>query len=103
MRSADAAGLPDEGELDDLADVEDRLIDALTAERRTLPAAVVTRDGARRFVFYTRDAEDAIARVKALREELPGRELEGSLLEDPQWSVLGKFIDVVVAFHRRAR
>ncbi len=102
MGSTDITGLPDEAELAALGALEGRLVAALTTDRRTLPAAVVTRDGTRRFVFYTRDAQDAIARVKAIREELPGRELEGSLLEDPEWSVLGKFIDVIVAFQRQA-
>ncbi len=102
MQGTDAAGLPDAEELAALADLEERLIDALTAERRTLPAAVLTRDGARSFVFYTRDAEDAIARIKALREELPGRRLEGNLMEDPEWSVSGKLIAMIVAFQQQA-
>lgn len=102
MRGTDAAGVPEAEELGALADLEDRLIESLTIEHRTLPAAVVTRDGSRRFVFYTRDAEDAVARVKAVREELPDRELEGTLLEDPKWTVLAKFIDVIVAYQRQA-
>jgi hypothetical protein len=101
MRGTDATRLPDEEELTALGDLEDALIESLSEDRQSLAAAVLTRDGERRFIFYTRDPDAAAGRVKAVREGLPGRMLEGSLVEDVSWTVYAELVAAVVEAHRR--
>ena len=103
FRDVDANGLPDAPELEDVAVIEDELVLELCAARASLPAVVSTRDGSRKFVFYSRDAEGAVARVHAVSDRHAEQPMEVGIVPDARWKMYRGYFQALVDAHRRAR
>ena len=79
-------GALDEAELGCLAMLEDVLIATLCGDRQCLPAAVVTRGDARKFLFYTSDNAATLERLRGVDADLPSHELRVGFVPDERWT-----------------
>ncbi|MEM7261737.1 MAG: DUF695 domain-containing protein [Planctomycetota bacterium] len=64
---------------------EDRLCAAWEEDGLAFLAAVLTFDGARQWVFYTRDVEECGKRLEAMSHEEEQYPIELNSTEDPRW------------------
>lgn len=81
--------LPTEADMAEMSRFEDLLGEAVECDALAVMAAVLTFDGARQWVFYTRDLDHFVERLSALPdyhgEPYP---IEVAAEEDPTWAYL---------------
>ena len=81
-------GLPTvDEEMEAVDRIEDRVRAALEADRRSLLAVVLTRDGVRELTFYTRDPEGVAAWFEQQKRAPMTHTLEILIRPDPRWEV----------------
>lgn len=86
--NADASGQPaDEAAQAILSDVEDSLVRALEVHDRCLYCGVITVDGVRTFVFYTKDKEAVKNIVANLQSKVQGGKLDLDIALDRDWQL----------------
>jgi len=90
--SAGPQGMPTDQ--DDLARVdatEDLLMKTLQTAGESLLALAVTNDGSRTLTFYSRDSQSAVARFQEIIPQLPSRNVEFFVEDDPGWELYRQF------------
>jgi hypothetical protein len=80
-------GLPQGGEFAELSEIEDVLEQRLTARNESVLAGVITTNRMREFVFYSSDAEQAIAKIKQIAATIQHHQLQWVVNDDPQWQL----------------
>ena len=88
--------MPDESDDNEMQGFEDRLIEAWEHDHTALLTAVVTFDGNRHWIFYTRDVDVCRKRIGEMTREAGPYPIELVTEEDPTWSYLTKNILVLV-------
>jgi hypothetical protein len=89
-----ANGLPTLGEEMTAVDaIEDDVRAALEAERRSLLAVAVTRDGVRELTFYTRDPSGVAAWFEGQKRSPLTHRLEILIRPDPEWQAFHTYSD----------
>jgi hypothetical protein len=76
--------MPTPEESEQMADFENRFCESVEHEATAILAAVLTFDGARQWVFYTRDVQKCGERLNS-SEPYP---LELTAEQDPEWAYL---------------
>lgn len=84
-------GLPSADEILQLDVIEDALTAQLEAGRQSIQVLVITTDGMREFVFYTRDSALAKSVIEALKTTIKSHEIQWYVDEDPEWKVYKTF------------
>lgn len=84
----DTGALPDQSDQERLARFENHLVDAWEKGNIAILAAVLTFDGARQWVFYTRDVDECERRLSAMPQEEEPYPLELLAEDDSEWSYL---------------
>ncbi len=90
--SAGPQGMPTDR--DDLARVdatEDLLMETLQTAGESILALAVTNAGSRTLTFYSRDSQSAVARFQQVAPQLPSRNLEFFVEDDPGWELYQQF------------
>lgn len=79
--------MPTGEDFDQMAACETDLCQALETDALAVLAAVLTLDGARQWVFYTRDIKECRARLDQMPEDSQ-YPIELDTFEDPDWEYL---------------
>jgi hypothetical protein len=80
--------MPDESANTSMGVFEDRLCEAWERDGLAFLAAVLTFDGARQWVFYTRDVAQCGQRLHEMPQEEDPYPIELTTEADPQWQYL---------------
>jgi hypothetical protein len=78
--------LPSDDVLEALDDFEDRLSDALEKDEQSVLVFVMTHDGARQWVFYSKDVEESTRRIDSIAAEAEPYPIETTSTYDPDWT-----------------
>lgn len=85
-------GFPSTEEGDDLEALEENLCVQLEAGKESMCVLVVTNNGLRDFIFYTRDTEGAHKRIKTVLTLGTGFIIEIAIEPDADWHIYKHFI-----------
>ena len=91
FRDPDPNGFPGPAEDAEVRALEEALRAALMPEQRTVLVAVLTTEGMREFVWYTRDPKRVRKAVTAVANELRTHQVQLIMQEDPDWEVYAAF------------
>jgi hypothetical protein len=91
LREPTSVGFPSTEESDDLQRVELNLCRALEAEDESRCVLVITNQGIRDFIFYTRNPKGVQARIDASLSELKGFEFNVAIEPDEHWDIYQAF------------
>jgi hypothetical protein len=91
LRSPSPAGLPSEEEGDDLQRFEESLCSAIEKDNQSLCVLVITNNGLRDFIFYTRDPSGAKEKINAALSALKGFEFSIAIEPDERWEIYRAF------------
>lgn len=80
--------LPDDQLSEAMAVFEDRLCHAWEYDGNAILAAVLTFDGARQWLFYTRNVDECGERIAGMPQEEEAYPIEINTEEDPGWTYL---------------
>jgi len=80
--------LPSENDQAQMQVFEDSLCDAWERDGLAVLTAVLTFDGARQWVFYTRNVDECGERLSAMPQEAEPYPIELTTEPDPKWSYL---------------
>lgn len=86
LKQPDERGMPSTDETSLLHEFEDAIRPHLQAELESVLAMVITCDGSRTFVFYTRDVENAIRRLQSIQPSFVHLQVDVSGRLDPRWT-----------------
>ena len=86
LNSPTDSGLPQETELQELDFIENYINQTLAPTKRYVPAAVVTTDGNRRFLYYSNDPVAATSFLSDLRHKISTHQFTASVADDPRWA-----------------
>jgi hypothetical protein len=78
--------LPSDDELERLDDFEEHLGQALEDDGHAVLVFVMTNDGLRQWLFYTKDLGETTRRINAMPQEHDPYPIELTSAPDPQWS-----------------
>ncbi len=84
-------GFPSSEEGDDLQTLEENLSFLLEAQNESLCVLVITNNGLRDFIFYTRNATDAREKLANNSDIFRGFVVEFAIEPDPDWSIYKAF------------
>jgi len=84
-------GLPSENEMQELNVIEDSLLDQMEAGEQSILVLVITTNGMREFVFYTRDSTLVEKVVERLRTRIKTHKIQAYVTKDPGWEVYETF------------
>jgi hypothetical protein len=90
LTAPEQTGLPSVAEDAELGQIEDLVCDRLQDHAQSLLVAVITTDGMREFVFYTRDPEHVKGCLEQLRKDIPSHEVQMIVQVDKEWRVYGQ-------------
>ena len=90
LAKVEANGLPRPTEGAILNEIEEVICNSLEEQAESLFVAVITTDGMREFVFYTREPDRVKERMMELRERIPSHELQLSIQSDRDWRIYAK-------------
>ena len=90
LRAPEATGLPSPEENAELSTIEDTLCLALEEHAESLFAAVITTNGMREFVFYTRAPQEVRLRFGQLRDRITTHQLQLMIQPDKDWAVYAR-------------
>lgn len=91
LRSATPLGFPSIGEGDDLQRFEMNLSAALETDKESLCVLVLTNNGMRDFIFYTRNPMGAKEKLDAALPGLRGFEFSVAIEPDADWEIYQAF------------
>jgi hypothetical protein len=83
-----SAALPDDVTSSVMSVFEDRLCAAWESDCLAVLTAVLTFDGARQWVWYTRDVDECGERINAMPQEAEAYPIELTTEHDPDWNYL---------------
>jgi hypothetical protein len=92
IAGADKRGLPAATDFPYLDALEDALVEALGAGDESLLAAVITRAGHRRFLFYTRDDTAARQKAETVVDASGVADVACGVVPDPGWEKYSHFL-----------
>lgn len=84
-------GFPSSEESDDLGSLEEKLCGVLEAADESRCVLVVTNNGLRDFIFYTKDAAGAKRKLDENVRVLKGFEVELAIEPDSEWQIYRAF------------
>ena len=84
-------GLPSENEMQELNVIEDSLTSQMEAGQQSIQVLVITTNGMREFVFYTRDSALINKVIERLRSKIKSHKVQAYVTEDPGWEVYETF------------
>ncbi len=87
LRKAEATGLPCPAEGALLGEVEDIICSSLEEQAESLLVAVITTDGMREFVFYTREPRRVQQRFEELHNRITSHEIQLMIQPDRTWRI----------------
>lgn len=90
LRTPEPNGLPSPEEGIQLGEIEDAICAFLEQQAESLFVAVITTNGMREFVFYTRDPEHLKQRFEQLRKRITTHEIQLMIQPDKAWRVYGQ-------------
>jgi hypothetical protein len=93
LRDPSPNGFPSTEEGDDLDALEENLCKELEAGKESVCVLVVTNNGLRDFIFYTRNAESAHERIKTVIAGGTGFVIEIAIEPDSEWYIYKHFCD----------
>jgi len=86
-------GMPtDQADLARVDRTEDLITEALQTAGESLLAIAITTGGRRQLTFYSRDSQSAVSRFQQLAPQLPSRNMELTVEDDPQWAFYHRFV-----------
>jgi hypothetical protein len=91
LRAPDPDGLPSPAEDAKLGRIEDALCASLEQQMESLLVAIITTNGMREFVFYTREPEHVKQRFAGLRRSITSHEIQLMIQPDKKWKVYSQF------------
>lgn len=91
LRAPEPSGLPCWEENAALEQIEDTICQSLEVEAESLFVAVITANGMREFIFYTRASEGVKQRFEQLRTAITSHEIQLSIQPDKAWEVYRQF------------
>jgi len=92
----DSGAVPDPRTQEAMTVFEDRICSAFESDALAVLTAVLTFDGARQWLFYTRDVNECGRRLNAMPQEREPYPIELAAQTDPGWSYLrDEFLSVV--------
>jgi hypothetical protein len=91
LREPTPAGLPSTGEGDDLERFETNLCQALETDNETRCVLVITNQGIRDFIFYTRNPQGVKTRLDATVPKLKGFKFNVAIEPDENWRIYQAF------------
>lgn len=91
LRAPTPLGFPSTEEGDDLQRFEDALSAALESDKESLCALVITNNGIRDFIFYTRDPIGAKERLDASLPSLRDFQFSIAIEPDADWEIYQAF------------
>src|SRR5262245_52167487 len=77
--------LPSRKAMKQMETFEDRLCEAWESDAHAVLVAVLTFDGARQWVFYTKDVGECSERLEAMPQEKRPYPIELEACKDPKW------------------
>jgi hypothetical protein len=80
--------LPTRADSEQMADFENRFCCAVEHDALAVLTAVLTLDGARQWVFYTRDVQECSDRLNSMPQQVEPYPLELTAERDPEWRYL---------------
>jgi hypothetical protein len=95
---AGSGALPSPQASEEMETFEDRICEAFETDAHAVLVAVLTFDGARQWVFYTRGIEECSARLEAMPQEEQPYPIELEACEDRRWLYLREEILAQVDF-----
>ena len=97
LRSPTPAGFPSREEGDDLQRFEEDLCAVLEETNDSLCVLVITNNGLRDFIFYTRNPQGVKAKMDEALPGLKGFELSIAVEPDPEWEIYRAFDNMLTA------
>jgi hypothetical protein len=91
LREPRASGLPGDSEGDDLKAFELTLCKELEQENESLCALVITNQGFRDFIFYSRNANAAERKLLMAKSDLQSHKFQVSVERDADWQLYSVF------------
>ena len=91
FRSPTPAGFPSTEEGGDLQRFEENLCAAIEVDRESLCVLVITNQGIRDFIFYTRNPDGAKEKLDVALSGLKGFEFSIAIQPDRQWEIYQAF------------
>lgn len=86
------AGLPSKEEMNSLDQIEDELNNQLEKDGNSIQVLVITTDGMREFVYYTRNSELIAQVIYNIRNKFTYHEIQFYVKKDKELSVYKEFI-----------
>lgn len=91
LNNPDQHGLPASAELDELAAIEDLIVEKVAGNAVLVGA--ITTNSMREFVLYTNNADWIEGFDHSMQEALAGHTVQVMAKTDPKWDVYGQFVD----------
>lgn len=91
LREPTASGLPGKSEGDDLEAFELTLCETLESENESLCVLVITNQGFRDFIFYSRDPKAAEQKLIMAKPRLKSHRFQVSVERDVDWQLYSAF------------
>jgi hypothetical protein len=91
LRNPNSEGLPSNEEMETLSSIEDALSKEIERDRNSLLVLVITTDGMRELVYYTK-RPDVIKQVaQEIQTKIISHEIQYYIKEDSDWEVYKEF------------
>jgi len=85
FNEADETGMPAEEEYQEVGQLEDRFSEALQEGQQSLLVVSFMTQGRREMLFYTSDADAALERIQAIRNEVQSHSIDVEIERDSYW------------------
>jgi len=94
LNNPNDAGMHDEEEGEQVAEIEEKLVEALEHDKLALYVFAQTSSGAKEWVFYTGNPEEVETRIANVRKQVSTHTLQNIAQEDPDWETYKDFTGV---------
>jgi hypothetical protein len=91
LRNPKSNGLPSNEEMEILYSIEDTLSKEIERDRNSLLVLVITTDGMRELVYYTKRPDVIKQVVQEIQTKIVSHEIQYYIKEDPDWEVYKEF------------
>jgi hypothetical protein len=92
LRKPEPNGLPSTEESEQLNIIEETIVGELESGRESMLVAVITTNGMREFVLYTKDPKKMQERFERWKELLVSHELQMMMQPDKEWDVYNRLV-----------
>lgn len=92
FRASEPTGLPSPDEEAELGEIEDTVRQSFQEHAESLLVAIVTADGMREFVLYTRAPEQLRQRFERLRNGFTSHEIQLIIQLDKDWEIYAELV-----------